>query len=632
MTQEHSGGGATARIGWQRLMVGLLQGLAAWRLLELVEPVNVVALPHHSALTFWSSQHPMAFAALALITGLVPPIAIAQLGRLRRRTFWLYLLAATVALALLAGYDIWRDPVTDDADVRVWPSGALCIQAALGLFIANQLIEHRARGLGLFAAYDAHFEDGWMRGFQVVISLIFTLLFWGVMVLGGALFEMIKITWLNEVLQRNWFRCPSIAVAFAAAVHLTDVRPGLLKGMRNVGLTLLSWLLPVVVTLDLGFLAALTITGPGPLWATQHAAAILVWAAAVTLFLVNAAYKDGDPENHLPIVLRWAGRLAGPAMLCLSLLAGYAIQLRVSEYGLTSRRVYTLAIVFMSLIYGAGYTLATVRRGAWMHPLERVNVGASLGALALLIALTTPVADPARLAVDSHVTRLAQGRETAAKFDFHYLRFESGRRGREALARLARSANPNIRARALQAQALKTIYIETQWGDDAGVDEPAFSHATVYPKGAALPTDFHPAEDVPNPGPDCLHNGARCDLFVTHWGADHTLAILVVDTFTGNPSLRRDGRLFERAGKGAWVQTGELENLECTDVAEALRAGTARPLRPRHDDILAGGMRLHLRESGERCPLKAPPRPEPPVKPSDARAPAELGPGFGVPR
>ena len=219
------------------------------RLLDLVPPV-VYDLPNrkHSMDQWWSQQHPMLFATFALLTAFVPVVALAQIGRMRRRHLAIYLAVTIVLLATLVAYDIWRDPVDGSLggnSVRIWPSAGFMFCSGLGLFIANQLMEHRERGHRLFNEYAEHFEDSWMRGFQFVISLGFTLMVWGVLELGKALFDEMR------------FRCPALAFAFAASVHITDVRPALLKGMRNLGLTLLSWLLPLIVALGCAFLIAL---------------------------------------------------------------------------------------------------------------------------------------------------------------------------------------------------------------------------------------------------------------------------------------------------------------------------------------------------------------------------------------
>jgi hypothetical protein len=56
--------------------------------------------------------------------------------------------------------------------------------------------------------------------------------------------------------------------------------------------------------------------------------------------------------------------------------------------------------------------------------------------LAVLLALFTPIADPARIGVSSQMARLEKGKTKAADFDFRYLRFEGGRYGRAALEEL----------------------------------------------------------------------------------------------------------------------------------------------------------------------------------------------------
>jgi hypothetical protein len=129
------------------------------------------------------------------------------------------------------------------------------------------LLEHRERGNRLWAAYADHFEDSWMRGFQFVVALIFAGLVWGVLELGRSLFDLIHLDGFGHMLEHNWFRCPMLAMAFAGSVHITDVRPALLHGMRNLGLTLLSWLLPLIVALGWSFLLAL------PLPALRHCGA-----------------------------------------------------------------------------------------------------------------------------------------------------------------------------------------------------------------------------------------------------------------------------------------------------------------------------------------------------------------------
>ena len=636
---------ATGSLGRLRLALGFLQGIAAWLLLRLVPPLQYVVGPDGGKphALFWSERHPQVFAAMAVIVAFIPAIAIAEAGRLRRRRLVPYLVLAAAVIAALAAYDLWRDPVQylgSIVDLRVWPSFQLCFCTALGLFVVNQLLEHRERGQRLFSAYAEHFEDSWMRGFQLIVALIFALLVWGILELGAALFDLIHVSGLRTTIEHNWFRCPALAMAFAAAIQLTDVRPQLLRGMRNVGLTLLSWLLPLIVALGAGFLCALLLVGLKPLWSTRHAAAILLWACAITLFLLNAAYKDGDPSNLPPAVLRWAGRLAGPTMLALALIAAYAIALRVRQYGWTPDRVLSTAVATMALTYSLGYTYAVLRRGSWLAALKTVNVSASLVILAILALLLTPIADPQRVSVNSQMRRLSAGEVSPGKFDYQFLRFDSGRFGSNALAQLATGPNPDVRSRAALMQSSKERRYFGQAEADPAMTEAALSHATLYPAGAQLPKDF---VNTARPrefgfGPDCLRNGASCDIYVMPYGAAGETAVIVRSYATNNDSMpvyspAALARLFQRDPDGRWVQTGTFSHVNCPSVIAALRAGKSAPARPEHDDLMVDNVRLRFsaaQTADDRCVAEAHSNaPKTPQRTQDADAPPQMGPAFG---
>ncbi len=639
---------ATAAIGRLRLAIGFLQGIVAWWLLRLVPPLLYVVGPNsnHTRALFWSERHPMLFAAAALVTAFIPAIAIAEVGRMRRKTLVLYLGLASAVIAALAAYDLWRDPIQymgSNITPRVWPSFQLSFCTAIALFVVNQLLEHRERGHALFTAYAEHFEDSWMRGFQLFVSLIFTLLVWGILELGAALFDLIHVSVFRTMIEHNWFRCPALATAFAAAIHLTDVRPALLRGMRNVGLTLLSWLLPLVVALGAGFLLALLFVGLKPLWSTRHAASILLWACAITLFLLNAAYKDGGPSNLPPVVLRWAGRIAGPMMLLLALIASYAILLRVQQYGWTPDRVLSTAVALMALVYSLGYTYAASRRGTWLSAVQTVNVSASWVILAILALLLTPLADPERMSVQSQMSRLARGHVPPGKFDYQFLRFDSGRFGTNALSRLANGPNAEARSRAALMQGTKERRYFGRGEPNPAATEAAFSHATVYPAGAQLPEEFRNADWSRDAGfnLDCLRNGASCDIYVVPYGPAGETAVIVRAYGTTNDMVPAYdagllSQLFQRGPQGKWVQEGHFTHINCPSVVAALREGKVVSARPEHDDLIVAGVRLNFSapwQANNQCVGEGQSNPSGIRNPArDANAPPQMGPAFGGPR
>ena len=639
-----------------RLGIGFTQGTCAWALLELLPKVSgYTKLP--DVMQWWPYRHPGVFASLCLIVAILPVIALAEVGRMAKRPLAIYLAVVGAVLASMAGYDIWRDPVENGwsaASHRIWPSFTLISCAGIGAFIVNQLLEHKARGASLWSCYADHFEDSWMRAFQFFLSLVFTALVWGVIELGRALFGLIHLDWFGHMIEHNWFRCPVLALAFAASVHITDVRPALLHGMRNLGLTLLAWLLPLVVVLGWGFLLGLVFTGLAPLWGTRFAASILLWAAAVTLVLLNAAYKDG--EQAAPAVIRWAGRAAPPMMLLLTLLATYAIAQRVGQYGWTPMRLRSAMVAAIGLIYAVGYTRAAVLKEPWLKGIELVNIAASLGIVAVLVLKLTPIADPARVSVNSQVARLTSGKLAPAKFDYQFLRFNSGVYGTDALAALTGSSTPEIAMRARQAQVLQH-FSYNNGGDtpDPAQTEPAFTHASVYPKGAQLPDGFRktrwadPSDYFS--GPDCMKNGAPCDVIVLPSKDSGAPLLLVIDGLAPSDkpvTAKREGAqiaiqaantyggaspVYGLKANGKWAKIGALSLTVCAGVRDALRRGEAVPSRPVHDDIIAGGQHLTFTvEDAAVCPTAPQPRATPTATaPVDASAPNGMGPAFGRP-
>ncbi len=98
---------------------------------------------------------------------------------------------------------------------------------------------------------------------QLALSVAFTGAFWVLLFLGAGLFSVIGLNFLRDLLGQEWFSIPVTTLAFSAAVHLTDVKDGLIRGVRTVALMLLSWLMPVMTLITAAFILALPFAGVG---------------------------------------------------------------------------------------------------------------------------------------------------------------------------------------------------------------------------------------------------------------------------------------------------------------------------------------------------------------------------------
>ncbi|WP_419253950.1 DUF4153 domain-containing protein [Caulobacter sp. ErkDOM-YI] len=551
-----------------RLGTGLLQGLALF-LLHQAQEAKV-----------WPATQPLAFAPLVLVALFAPFVVLAGIGALRRNSLIVWALGAAAFAAGLASYGAWQG-----VDADKMPDFPVFAAIAAGLFIAHHLIQPAEAERRVVAHYPAYFDITWMHGVQLALSAAFTGAFWILLFLGASLFKLIGIEAFQKLIAEEAFAFPATTVMFAAAVQLTDVRSTLVRGVRTVALTLLAWLLPLMTLIAAAFLASLPFTGLEPLWKTKAATALLLTAAAHLIVLINAAYQDG--EDAPPVVLKWAARIAGLLLVPISLLAAYGLALRIGQYGLTPERVFAAAFVVVAMGYAVGYTIAAVRPGAWMKALERTNIVQAFVAIALILALFTPIADPARLSVQDQVGRLERGKVKAEAFDFQFLRFDSGRYGKAALEKLKASQDAAIasRAKTVAAQATKIAPV---------IEKIDLSKLAVYPAGRALPESFLRQDWRDDSGSGCIGQGSQCQALLLDVNADGKDEVLLA----GGASF--DVFSFDGA---RWRKTAETPYVcDTVDLAAALKAGTVLLAEPTpRRDILVGGRRLFLVPAGDGC-------------------------------
>jgi hypothetical protein len=599
---NRNGKGSRAGIAtpWIRLAVGLLQGVALLTLYQASEQKT------------WPATDGLVFAPLVAIASFVPLIVISALGHLRLRTLVAWAVVATLLCAGLAVYDIFRDPISVAAlspVPRVLPSWVMWWSLAAILFIVHTLTISGEADRKLIATYPTHFDIAWKHGMQFVLALCFVGLLWGLLFLGAELFRLIRIEFLAELLKRPTFSIPVTALAFSYAVHVTDVRASIVRGARTLALILMSWLLPLMALLGAAFVVALLFTGLAPLWSTRHAAGILLVAAAQLIFLVNAAYQDGRAETRAAAILRYASRLAAFVLVPLVALAVYGVMLRIAQYGWTPERITALACAVVAACYGVGYFLAALRPTASMAWLEPTNIFTSLVIVAVLLALATPVADPARISVADQLSRLQAGTVTPESFDFRFLRLRAGRYGVHALEQLA-AQREGPQASVIAARADQALHAKSAWEVGQPAPQPPTTPAerrlritVISPNGATLPEDFVQQDwNAFQPRfklPLCLHSDFQCEAILTDLDGDGQPEILLFNLPHGGAAAFK-----KRLADGTWTYLGAVANANCLGVRDALHAGQFETAQPTLNEIMANGQRLFISTDCAEAPSR----------------------------
>jgi Domain of unknown function (DUF4153) len=343
-----------------------------------------------------------------------------------------------------------------------------------------------------------------------------------------------------------------------------------------------------------GFLASLPFTGLAPLWATRSAAWLLLGVVALKIVFINAVFKGGSASEPAPRILRLCVRAACLMLPVLTILASYALALRINQYGLTNRRVLACASTLVAYCYAFGYIWAAFDRRSSLGRLARVNVLSAWVSLGVLLALFTALADPARLSVNSQVDRLLAGRVAPEKFDFKFLRFQSAIYGRQALARLqAENEGPAttvIHELSAQAEHLPGTGAINTTPPDAAV----LSRNIVFrTQGQELPASFL-TNDWQHATPQrwllpaCLYLGTmQCDAYIVELTDEHQPNVLLI------PQSGNVASVFGQNPGGQWQLLGTFMIApDCAGVREALSRGSYRLLQPSLHDLEINGQRI----------------------------------------
>lgn len=579
---ESARGLAVVRVG-----IGLVQGLVLYLLYRAASDSTALA---------WPATQPPLFAALMLAALFAPVMLLAGVGRLGWRTLAIWGAVAAAVLALMG----WHDAAQESGGLYFTPPYLrfpVFAFAAAALFIAHHLIVPAVAARRWIAEFDDYFDTAWKAGVQLVLSLGFTGAFWLLLFLGAALFRVIGLNFLADLIGEEWFSIPVTCLVFAVAVQLTDVRGGLIRGVRTVALMLLSWLLLVITVLVAGFLAALPFTGLDGLWKTGSATALVLSAAAALIVLINTAYQDGREDNLPPAALRLGARVASVLLTPLILIAVWGLSLRIGQYGLTPDRIIASACALVGALYAAGYGWAALsplwRKSAWMKPLERTNVLAAVLTVLVILALFSPLADPARLSVNDQTARLKRGAVSAARFDYAFLRFGAGKAGRDALAGLAKSPDAEIARRAKAAQASISRYDLAE-----SAAPPRTPTIAPWPADRPLPPAFLAPAPSGDPRYACGQDN-DCLAVQRDLNGDGRDEILLASSYAI--------ALFAREADGRWTHQGDYQFPYCPgdarprDMREALKGPDLAPAPSPWPDLRLG-LGVGRMEPAAACP------------------------------
>lgn len=304
----------------------------------------------------------------------------------------------------------------------------------------------------------------------------------------AALFQLIGISVLTDLLQKSWFVLPLIGGSFGGAVGMLRDNERIVSAVQKVVMIVLSALAPVLAIALVLFLGALLFTGLDSLWeSTKSTTPILLSCVIGALILANAIVRDRAQDESAMRVLRASAMILCVAILPMALMAIVSTWLRINQYGFTPDRLWGLTFTLVAGAYGVAYLVALLRgrRAGWTVRLREANLGMAAALCGLAFLLSTPLLSFGALSARDQMARLERGAVALEKFDFAAMRFDYGPAGKRALKQLAaQGSSPAIRSAANRALGADNRYdvAETQREMERA------SSMVVHPRGTALPS------------------------------------------------------------------------------------------------------------------------------------------------
>jgi hypothetical protein len=311
--------------------------------------------------------------------------------------------------------------------------------------------------------YSLLFSRTWRNALQLALAGLFAGVFWILLMLGVSLFDMIGIPFPKALLTDDpRFPLLVAAIAYGAGFHMAGSAERLLLALRQQVLALLKWLALVATLILVLFAIALLVQAPQLMAEHKHVvrASWLLWVTVITVYLYNAGFQDGQIGEPYPLFASKLLRFATPLLVLVSVMALYALIVRIDAYGLTVPRIWALLVSLLAIAYALSYSAAAFRAGPWMAGMGRANVGVALILLAALALMLGPLLTPERWAAQSISARLIADPSGMTSGVFRTLRFDSGVYGVERLRKMTTGSNvnPGLRAAARSVLAATERY------------------------------------------------------------------------------------------------------------------------------------------------------------------------------
>ncbi|WP_024596177.1 MULTISPECIES: DUF4153 domain-containing protein [unclassified Pseudoalteromonas] len=396
-------------------------------ILAVVQAIALTLLYSSIENNVWPATSPTWLVSLITFSMSFPLLMLMTVNKNNIKTSLLLILPFSLLLSLLGAYaGFQQEPqeyVSNSNLISVFIFTSL-IAGFKGLMYIQQF------GSSENVSYSRLFKLSWRNFIIFGECWLFVLIFWGILNLGAALFDILDINFFSELLRDEWFWIPTLTLAFAFASIIFRKLLNIEDNIAFLLQTLIKFLLPVLSVISLGFLATLPFTGLNKLWETGSGSLLVMWLQVLTLFFVNTVYKDDSSVRPYHMLLHRLVFISVALLPVYSVISAYGIYLRVEQHGLTVDRCWGILIWFLLACFSFSYLVGIItKRDNWLEPLSKINIVMGWVVLVSMLAVNSPLLNFQSLSTNSQIARLDADKVTIEKFDYYYFEYSLGRQG-----------------------------------------------------------------------------------------------------------------------------------------------------------------------------------------------------------
>ena len=427
----------------------------------------------------WMIPHSSALLYTQVLSGSLPLIFVLSVNTLRDKILWKALLAYTVIFVAMTTWVKWNDAGVKDYGSLI---GTFYLALCLMVFVTLPWLQARINNPSSPIDYSELHGYIWKNTITVVLTLLVSGLMWGILSLGAGLFKLIGIDFFYELFfQHEIFMYLANGLIVAIGVLISRTHPKLIITVRNLLSLTVKGLLPLLSFFALIFIFSLPFTGIDALTDKWSSATTLLTTMSLLLaLLVNAIYlsSDGVDKKPYPSLIRYIINGSLLVLPIYAILSTYYLGQRIVQYGWTPDRLRASVIVGLSLCLTLAYASAVVRKNnIWLHSLGSINKKIMWLIAAAVVLCNSPIIDPYRISVNDQMNRYSTGKVSPDDLDLVMLRFDSGRKGNDALQAL-RSDVKFVSDPRRKLKLEKTLMQTTRWGSYGDDDKKPYAAFT----------------------------------------------------------------------------------------------------------------------------------------------------------